>query len=848
MNSSYVSISIMALYFYAFVMLAFLTAKKNQLIRDFIAVLLTMVLWAGGSLLMRLQAWPDYRLWYHVSLAGIWLAPYAYFCFIRDFCGIRAKSSHRLWLILPLLGFLFNFITGWILAAPSIVDEGGSIQFVYEMNWHVVIMYGLCLLIVLHMLKMIGSVRKSPGMISQLLPLMVGALVLYLGNLTLPIFNGFPIDILAGVGNAIIMFYTLYTRQMFKMTLLVSRGNCYITAMGISVLAFYNLAQSLELLIRNEIPMLAPFSVMIVALLTMVITLIIYLLTSRFFDQLFVKNELSQTERISRYTSKVSQSLRLNEILSALVDVINDTLNVKKIYICIRETDGSYPAIHSSSPLDDRNFSMDPGHPLLEWFKTNDSCLLLKDFKRTIEYRSLWETEKHRLDALKIECILPLKDNTDLVGIVLLGGKEGRRRLRQSYTVEDLSYLNSIESVTSIAVKNSRLYEKAYLEARTDELTGLLNRKYFYEALEENIKKCSSASLALIIFNVDDFKLYNELYGNQEGDKALIHIAQIIKGTVGSSGLCSRYSGKEFAVILPDFDIYSAQNIAENISRQIQCMNQNVTDTYLKTITVSCGICAIPYAASTLNELVSNADRAVYHVKRSGKNGILIYSDGIIGKRDADEGLVKKHKSMYFEYAPTICALTAAIDAKDHYTFQHSKNVADYAECLARAINSSEEYREILKEAALLHDIGKIGIPENVLNKKGKLTADEYEVMKRHVESSVEIIRHLPSMDYVIPAVLGHHERYDGQGYPRRIAGKDIPLAARILCIADSFDAMVSTRCYKPSMSVEFAISELENGAGRQFDPELASIFIGLIQDGTIVPNTQQEGMEQPFR
>ena len=183
-----------------------------------------------------------------------------------------------------------------------------------------------------------------------------------------------------------------------------------------------------------------------------------------------------------------------------------------------------------------------------------------------------------------------------------------------------------------------------------------------------------------------------------------------------------------------------------------------------------------------------------------------------------------------------ISALTAAIDAKDHYTFQHSKNVAYYAEAIARAIGTSDEYREILKEAALLHDIGKIGIPENILNKEGKLTDEEYDAMKRHVESSVEIIRHLPNMDYVIPAVLGHHERFDGKGYPRRIAGKDIPLAARILCVADSFDAMVSKRCYKPSMSVEFAVGELEKGAGSQFDPELVPLFIEMIGSGAVVP------------
>lgn len=834
--SSFIFISITALYFYTFLMLAFLTAKKSRLISDFIAVLSTMILWTGGSLLMRLQVFPSYKLWYHLSLMGIWLVPYAYFCFIRDFCGIPAKSTHRIWLLLFLLGSLVNLKTEWLLPAPQIITVGGVTRFIYHMNWQVGLMYGLCLMILLHTTAFVFHSRKKQGMITQVLPLILGEVILFIGHLALPLFNGFPIDILAGVGNAIVMFYTLYTRRMFKMTMLMSRGNCYIIAMGISVITFYNLAQSLDMLIRQELPLLAASSVMIVAILTMLATMLIYLITRRFLDQLFVKDEISQTERLGTYTTQVSQSLRLNEILDALVNVITDTLNVKKIYICIKEADDSYPTVYSSSPLDDRNFVMVPGHPMVAWLKTHDACLLLKDFKRTVEYKSMWEEEKHRLDTMKIECILPLKDNTDLVGIVLLGRKEKKGKLQWGYTMEDISFLNSIESVSSIAVKNSRLYEKAYLEARTDDLTGLLNRKYFYEMLEENVKKCRKTSLALVIFNVDDFKLYNQLYGNHEGDNALVHIAHIIRGTVGSNGHCARYSGKEFAVILPEYDVYSAQNLAENISRQIQNMNRTSNDTYLKTLTVSCGICAIPYAASSLNELVSNADRAVYHVKRSGKNGILVYSDGIIGRRDTNSGEDKKHKSMYLEYAPTIYALTAAIDAKDHYTFQHSKNVAYYSEAIAKAIGTSDEYREILKEAALLHDIGKIGIPENILNKTGKLTDEEYDTMKRHVESSVEIIRHLPSMDYVIPAVLGHHERYDGAGYPRRIAGKDIPLAARILCIADSFDAMVSARCYKPSMPVSYAVDELEKGAGSQFDPELVPIFVEMLHNQTVIP------------
>ncbi len=833
---SNVFISITDLYIYTFLLLAFLSAKKSRLIRDFIVMLGTMILWTGGSLCMRLMAWPSYRFWYHISLAGIGLVPCAFLCFTRDFCGQPIRGSHKLWSILIVAVLLYNAATGRILDAPEMVKHGEETAFVYHMTWHVLILYGLCLLVILHAVLMIWRSRRTAGLRVKMEPLLFGILLMYAGNLAIPIFKGFPVDILSGIFNAVIMFYTLYSRHIFRMTLLVSRGNCYIIAMAVSALSFYNVAQTMEWMIRRSVPMLAPFSVMIVAIATMMLTVIIYGITKAFFDRLFVKEEMSQTERLTEYTSLVSQSLRLNEILRELVTVIGDTLHTRKIYVCIKDSDGEYPAVFSSNPLDDRNFSLSASSPLVEWLGMHDSCLLMRDFKRTIEYKSMWEEEKGQLAAHRTECFLPLKDGDDLVGLVLLGGKENRHKLRREYTDEDIMFLNSIESVSSIAVKNSRLYEKAYEEARTDELTGLLNRKYFYEVLDEAFEKCRNTSLALVIFNVDDFKLYNQLYGNQEGDRALVHVGQIIRGTVGDNGYCARYNGKEFAAILPGYDIYSAQNLAANIAKQIQQINHGNKESYLKQLTVSCGICAVPYAASSVNELVSNADRAVYHVKRSGKNGIRVYSDGVIGIRDTGVAAEKKHKSMYSEYAPTIYALTAAIDAKDHYTFQHSKNVAYYAEELARELCSSEEYTEILKEAALLHDIGKIGIPENILNKEGRLTDEEYETMKRHVEASVEIIRHLPSMDYVIPAVIGHHERYDGRGYPRRISGKDIPFAARILCIADSFDAIVSKRSYKPGMPVEYALNELERGAGSQFDPELVPVFVELIRNGKIQP------------
>ena len=161
-------------------------------------------------------------------------------------------------------------------------------------------------------------------------------------------------------------------------------------------------------------------------------------------------------------------------------------------------------------------------------------------------------------------------------------------------------------------------------------------------------------------------------------------------------------------------------------------------------------------------------------------------------------------------------------------------NVSKYAVILARDLGMSENDIELVRDAGMLHDIGKISIPERILQKTSQLTPEEYEIMKTHVENSTKMIRYLPHMDYVIPAVLGHHERYDGTGYPRGLAGEDIPYMARILTIADCFDAMTARRPYKKPLSVSYAVSELKKNSGTQFDPELVNVFIRLIEEGKI--------------
>lgn len=856
-NFAYIPIS--ALGCYLLLLTAFIASKKNRVINAFIIVLVSAIMWVGGSFLMREQFWPGIKFWYDVSLSGLMILCWAFMNFLYEFIGSKKLFARTLGAIGTAAIIIINTTTGLLLAAPKAIPlEGGGFRFEYnDITPWIAVMFIICGAEILHMLVMLIKLNLTDNEHKrQFWPIMTGQIIIFVGQLMLlfPVFKGIPIDVLSGVICVFFMFYGLYRRRMFRLTLLISKGSCYLISALVTSLIFVNYIIPTQNYIKRIYPGSENLAVLLTALGFTTTVVIIYYLTKNMLDRIVTKDEILRSDAIKQFSVTASTSLRIDEILDALVSTICDVIPARRVYICISQTAGErhgsakpvYTITKSTSPLDRRILRLDSGNPLVMALKNSNECLMMEDFRHTAAYKSMWEDEKRQLSELGIECASPLHCDGELIGVVLLSGKENNAR----YTYDDLSFLSSLSGVASIAVKNSRMYEKAYLEARTDELTGLLNRKYFYEMLNKLYAENPGGALALVILNLDDFKLYNQLYGNREGDLALQRVASIIKATVGSNGYVARYSGKEFAIILPGYDILAATNLAENIRTQIFNINRNLSNSEytLKMLTVSGGVSAIPYSASNVKQLIETADLAVFQVKRNNKNAILACTSNIIKSNRSENGEITREKriDIYTEYASTIYALTAAINTKDHYTFNHSKNVAYYASELGYACGLSDDSVEIIREAALLHDIGKIGIPESILNKPGKLTEEEYERMKAHVENSVGIIRNLPSLDYVIPAVIGHHERWDGKGYPRRISGEDIPLSARILCIADSFDAMISSRSYKNSYSVSYALSEIERNCGTQFDPKLAETFVRMVRSGEIKPIIGTESVSYP--
>ena len=825
--SGYSWISGISIFCYLFLLLSFLSSRKTErVIKSFEMLLVIMILWTGGSAGMRLQFWPGVNFWHHVSLLGMMLLPFGYYQFLLDFLDEKSGYMRPFLLVFFIAVFVFNCITNFFIPLPEVVSAGGQLKFLYHYDWRVLLLItGIAFVLWQILLIIWRFCRGNHIALQQLLPVIYGVLTIFVGNVlaTLPIFVGLPVDMLSGAVNAIFLFYALYKKNLFRMTILLSKSNYIIVSVILGCAVFSELALVLQNLLMQNVGVTYTAALIIIAVFLLLTISALYFAIKLICGAVFTYPERKKQELLNRVAEEINHMLSVSEIMQLMSETIQEVVDLSRLFVLVRDPDGNYRIEHTINPLDEKNFYFRADHPLIKYFKGHKDYVLMQNFSRKTIYRSMWQTEKNLLENQKIECVIPLKNTDELTGCILLSGKPGKN-LCSSANIE---FMQAVADICADAVNNAYTYERAIDEAQKDDLTGLVNLKFFFEILDREFERHKDVALSLCLINIDDFKLYNQLYGTGEGDLALKRIAGILASAINENAYAARISGDEFALILPGYDVYSAKCLADNIAEQIG--NMNISET-AGSLTVSIGICAAPYMASSARELYRNADTTVYTVKRTGKNAVQMYSADVDRRISANS----PHKSGYSENAGTIYALTAAIDAKDHYTFKHSQNVAYYAAELAKAAGMTPDLIEIVREAGLLHDIGKIGIREDILNKPDKLTPDEFEAMKAHVENAVNIIRHLPALDYVIPAVLSHHERYDGRGYPRRLSEDHIPITGRILCIADSFDAMTSSRSYKAPVPLQEAISALRTQAGKQFDPNLVDIFTEQLEKGKI--------------
>lgn len=438
--------------------------------------------------------------------------------------------------------------------------------------------------------------------------------------------------------------------------------------------------------------------------------------------------------------------------------------------------------------------------------------------------------ERHLKQGLRSIIYLPLIYAGKSLGSLILGS-----RYPQAYKDGQIKLLEQLAVQITPPIANSQLYAQAREKARLDELTGLFNRRHFDERLREEINRQVryGGAFSLIMLDLDSFKAYNDVYGHPAGDTLLQDVGVLIKKAIRTSDQAFRYGGDEFAALLPQTDTDSAYHVAERIRQEVAAHAQARST----GVTCSVGISSCPPDGNLPADLISAADSALYHSKYAGGNRVHISSSLMpaVASRQIDSGEARSPS------LAAIYALTTAVDAKDHYTYAHSQRVKDYVVTLAQALGLPADAVNRLSAAALLHDIGKIGVRDSILTKNGALTDEEFEEVKTHPRLAVAIISNVPSLATCVPAILYHHERFDGTGYPQGLKGEEIPLEARILALPDCLADMTADRPYRAALDWKEAMEEIIRNSGTQFDPNVAKVFVALMESGAI-PRPSEPG------
>ncbi|HCW73504.1 MAG TPA: diguanylate cyclase [Clostridiaceae bacterium] len=363
--------------------------------------------------------------------------------------------------------------------------------------------------------------------------------------------------------------------------------------------------------------------------------------------------------------------------------------------------------------------------------------------------------------------------------------------------------------------------------ANVDGLTGAYNHRYFHEVVERMFEenKKNHTQLSLIMLDLDYFKKYNDIYGHSQGDELLKEITTVLRADLREDDLLCRYGGDEFCVILPRTGKEKATIVADRLRESI-CNYDYIGKENLnnKMLTASIGVSTYNSQIETYKDLIENADMALYRAKFLRRNKVEVYSSIFDHVTDKDE-----NGNLLEEMKP-LKTLITVINSRDTYTYNHVERVFNYCRIAADHMKLSREEKRLLLYGAYLHDLGKINISKETLISNTRLSDEQWEELKKHPQDSADIVSQIEGFEKIVPIVLQHHEKYDGTGYPNNLKGTEINYLARILTVADSFDAMTNQRPYQKTKTFEEAFEEIERCKSTHFDPVIADEFMEALK------------------
>lgn len=802
-----------------------LRQEARRVNRVFALFLVASSIWSFTSFMLHLNIYPRYALlWNEILAATLVWTVVSYYHFVRAY---NNKPGG--------LGVYLGY--GAVFTVLALALNGYIIEYAYVING--VLFHGVGAS--LYMIGGISAVflisatwaliRRHRNSIDPIdrnrtMYLIFGSVIVimssYITNLN-PEIAGLSTDHIGNLINALLITYAISRYQLLNARVVTRK----VLAYGILVACLGSIYFGLVVMGQRFLPSQPAYipvsqSIGVVIFLALVARPLLRIIANWVYRS-FHWGTYQYRRALIDFRERMSHVIKLDELANEMLNAMTKALHLTEAKLLFQDfgsggytTKFSYPKAENKLS-DEIKFSAD--NPIVSWLDRRAEPLTLSSIDNMSEFKGLWELEKEQLAASNLGLLCPIKSQDRLIAIIALGKKESDAL----YSHEDLELVMSMANQASTIIENAQLYSQAVTRANTDGLTGLYNHRHFHERLDHEIARGSrfGTTFSLIILDIDLFKAYNDIHGHLAGDEILRRIAICIETSIRSIDIAFRYGGEEFTIILPEARLDDAYKVAERIRKTIAAK----TSSKSPPITASLGAANWPIDGVMKEEIISFADAALYRAKQTGRNRTCLSSDVV--KPEAP--LVNVELEARSRALSIIYALAATVDAKDHYTYGHSKKVSEYAVALGEAMGMPHDRIDIIRAAGLLHDIGKVGIPDSILNKKGTLDNEEWKLVKAHPKLGVEILRHVIDLVNCLPVILHHHEHYDGTGYPSGLKGENIPLEARILSVADAFDAITSPRPYREQLSSQQALDELKRCIGTQFDPGVIEVFDKII-------------------
>jgi putative nucleotidyltransferase with HDIG domain len=815
-------ITFIALIYYTVLLFIILGQKINNRVRIFFGLyLFSMMVWSFAAFMIFSGLTTNTLFWNRVLVVGSEGMPVAFFGFVASFLML----DRRRWLIVAYISYFLTEltnVTGLLITSAYLDPVNGRLMNEYGIGvvlgsilWAFFIGFAAADLFVAY--------RNSKDYLfkNRIKYLMLVIVVIFAGNLTnLTGFKYYPGDVAFNIISAFLITIAILRHRLLDFSVVLRKGLLYTVPTALIGLSYY-----VVMLIALRIQSVSGPQILLLSLLVALVSaLIIQPLRNQlqtWIDRFFFKEKHDASLMLQRISRTTAYVLDIDEITRMIMDEITHTLHVDQAAFFLKRPESGEFYLSSFRGLEHKfDIHWKGDHPIVQSLASFDQPLTRHDMNVMPQFRALQGVDRDALEKIWAELLIPLKVKGELVGIFSIGPKKSK----DVYTDEDQLNLMTLANQMAVAVKNAHLYSAE--QSRREELDTLYHLSRQLVAIDE-VDEILKVTIRHLVKSIP-VTFARILLLNEAGDyvcrvafpiRTLEHSLEEgrIEPEISKPVFTKAINQSDPMVIYRDDPTLSAEERTALLLDQVSSsclapLRVGEKAIGLFFIGERRGVNRESFGEDKLRLISSIADQAASALQRANL-----------------------HEQMEDSFLETVLALANAMDARDTYTINHSQRLAEMAEKICIALGRPEEEIKAIHWAALLHDLGKIGVPDEILRKPGSLTEEEWAMMRKHPEDGARIVAPVKKLANVSPIIHAHHEHYDGTGYPDGLKGDQIPFGARLITIVDAYGAMTDDRVYRKTRNSSDAINELIRCKGTHFDPELVDRFVEIIQKDLLV-------------